>query len=81
MIRYVFKTPKECAWCIRLPEGLFYSGLIGAWEGIHSVVDYPDFEKVCKAIEASIVKREKSYEKYCRKQMRITLLAASTPPF
>lgn len=73
MLRYTFKNPKECAWCIRLPAGLNYSGSIGSWEGIYSLVEYPDFEKVCKAIEASIVKREKAYEKYCRTQMTLCL--------
>jgi hypothetical protein len=60
---YLFKAPKECAWCIRLPHGLSYSGCIGAWDGIYTRVDYPDFKRVCEAIEKSIVKREEAYEK------------------
>jgi len=67
-MQYRFKTPKECAWCIRLPEGLSYSGCIGAWDGIYSTVDYPDFGRVCKAIEKSIVKREAAYERHLKEE-------------
>jgi len=63
-MQYRFKTPKECTFCIRLPAGLNYSGCAGAWDGIYTVVDYPDFRSVCKAIEKTIVKREKAHEKY-----------------
>jgi len=63
---YLFKTPKECAWCIRLPEGLDYTGRVGAWDGIYTLVDYPNFKRVCKAIENSIVKREEAYERFLR---------------
>jgi len=63
MQSHLFKTPKSCGWCACLPEGLCYSGRIGAWDGIYARVEYPNFKKVCESIEKSIVRREKAYEK------------------
>ena len=63
MQSHLFKTPKACGWCACLPEGLCYSGRIGAWDGIYARVEYPNFNKVCESIEKSIVRREKAYEK------------------
>ena len=69
-MKYQFKTPKECAFCVRLPAGLDYTGSIGAWTGIYSFrEDFPDFIAICEAIEEDIVEREiaceeDAYEKY-----------------